>query len=125
MRVLRMACSRFIRVWVAVLALPAFKLPCSRNGRGCAGKKLARQAGQLLLARSQVTIHDEPIVWPHGRATSHSTTPVEVLSVMKSSRQIMQFAPLSELCMRFSVVLRRRSRNSRDMARSSREGLVS
>ena len=44
----------------ATVVLPASVMPCSRYGRGWAGKKVARQAGQLLLVVSQVTMHDDP-----------------------------------------------------------------
>ena len=45
-----------------VLLPPVSIMPCSRYGRGCAGKKVVRQRGQLLLSRSQVTMHAEPNV---------------------------------------------------------------
>ena len=69
------------------LILPVFSLPmsirpCSRYGRGCLGKKVFRQKGQLLLSRSQVTMHDEPNVWPQDTRISASITPVVVFIVL-------------------------------------------
>ena len=54
--------SEPVALILLVLCLPMSITPCSRYGRGCLGKKVSRQSGQLLLSRSQVTMHAEPTV---------------------------------------------------------------
>ena len=67
---------------VPVLSPPMSIMPCSRYGRGCLGKKISRQRGQLLLSRSQVTMHAEPYVWPQVSLISASIIPVAVFIVL-------------------------------------------
>ena len=74
--------SEPVALILPVLSLPMSIRPCSRYGRGCQGKKVSRQRGQLLLSRSQVTMHAEPTLWPQDRRTSALITPVVVFSVL-------------------------------------------